>query len=76
MRLVLFSVFLCLLVPLSADAQRERFETAHALVAASAAAETGTYSNITESFDGALETNSDAVFGWIDVSVMEADTAL
>jgi len=58
--------------PLSAEAQRERFEAAHALVAGSAAAETGSFTNIAEGFDGALETNSDAVFEWIDASADEA----
>ncbi len=58
--------------PLSVEAQRDRFEAAHALVATSAEAESGTFSNITESFEGALEDNSDAVFDWIDASVADA----
>ncbi len=62
--------------PLSAQAQRERFEAAHARVAPSAAAESGTYTNISESFEGALDSTSDAVFDWIDAVVDEAEAAL
>jgi spore coat protein H len=61
---------------LSEQAQRERFEAAHTRIAASAAAESGTFTNISESFDGALETNSDAVLDWIDDSLDEVAAAL
>jgi spore coat protein H len=62
--------------PLSAQAQEERFEVAHTLVAASAAAESGSFTTISQSFDGALVSNSDAVFEWIDASADEAAEAL
>ncbi|MFT5681423.1 MAG: spore coat protein H [Myxococcota bacterium] len=62
--------------PLSAEAQKERFETAHALIADSAEAESGSYTNITGSFEDALESSDDAVFDWIDDVVEEAESAL
>ncbi len=62
--------------PMSAEAQKARFEDAVALIADSAAAESGTYTNITGSFQDALEGSDDAVFDWIDDAIEEAEAAL
>ncbi len=61
---------------LSVEAQKERFEDAHSLVSASAAAESGSFTNITGSFEDALEGASDAVFDWIDDANDEGEAAL
>ena len=61
---------------LSVEAQEERFAQAHALVAESAAAETAAYTNVTSSFDDALEGTDDAVFDWIEDANAAAVDAL
>jgi spore coat protein H len=62
--------------PLSAQAQQDRFQTAHDLIADSARAESGSYTNISDSFDDALESTNDAVFGWISDATTEAEAEL
>jgi len=58
--------------PLSEDAMKGRFEDAHAMVADAAARESAPFTNISTSFEDALDDADDAVFDWIDGALEEA----